>query len=200
MRIDPSGFVGINRTSPVTGADYFDVSAPVTSGYGGMYVNTTGSSALPFYGYSLAGSAVAWHYVDGSDGNKWKLSYGMTVDTSGNVSATSFNPTSDRNAKLGFANINLQELLERVVSLPISTWAFKKDPSTRHIGPMAQDFEAAFHLGSDDKHIATVDADGVALAAIQGLNQKLEEQIKEKDTRISSLEQRLHKLEQLLNH
>jgi hypothetical protein len=41
---------------------------------------------------------------------------------------------------------------------------------------MAQDFHAAFGLnGADDKHIATVDADGVALAAIQGLNQKLEE-------------------------
>ena len=33
----------------------------------------------------------------------------------------------------------------------------------------------ALGLGHDDKHIATVDADGVALAAIQGLNLKLEE-------------------------
>jgi phage shock protein A len=40
---------------------------------------------------------------------------------------------------------------------------------------MAQDFHAAFGTGTDDKHIATVDADGVALAAIQGLNEKLEE-------------------------
>lgn len=39
---------------------------------------------------------------------------------------------------------------------------------------MAQDFHAAFGLGIDDRHIATVDGDGVALAAIQGLNQKLE--------------------------
>jgi hypothetical protein len=39
---------------------------------------------------------------------------------------------------------------------------------------MAQDFHAAFGLGTDERHIATVDADGVALAAIQGLNQKLE--------------------------
>jgi len=33
-----------------------------------------------------------------------------------------------------------------------------------HLGPVAQDFHAAFGLGADDKHIATVDADGVALA------------------------------------
>jgi hypothetical protein len=60
---------------------------------------------------------------------------------------------------------------------------------------MAQDFHAAFGLGTDDKHIATVDADGVALAAIQGLNQKLEE----KNARIAELERRLEILEQRMN-
>ena len=60
---------------------------------------------------------------------------------------------------------------------------------------MAQDFHAAFGVGLDDKHIATVDADGVALAAIQGLNQKLEQ----KETEITELKQRLAKLERLMN-
>jgi len=60
---------------------------------------------------------------------------------------------------------------------------------------MAQDFHAAFGLnGADDKHIATVDEDGVALAAIQGLNEKL----KEKDARIEALEKRLADLEHLV--
>ena len=63
------------------------------------------------------------------------------------------------------------------------------------MGPMAQDFQAAFALGSDDKHISTVDEGGVALAAIQALNQKLEQ----KETEISKLKQRLEKMEQLLN-
>ena len=66
---------------------------------------------------------------------------------------------------------------------------------------MAQDFYAAFAIGPDDKHIATVDADGVALAAIQGLNQKVEEQgaaLKSKDARIAELEQRLSAIEALL--
>jgi cell division protein FtsB len=41
---------------------------------------------------------------------------------------------------------------------------------------MAQDFQAAFGLnGADDTHISVVDEGGVALAAIQGLNQKLED-------------------------
>ena len=41
---------------------------------------------------------------------------------------------------------------------------------------MAQDFHAVFDLnGMDDKHISVVDEGGVALAAMQGLNQKLDE-------------------------
>ena len=59
--------------------------------------------------------------------------------------------------------------------MAVQTWAYTKSAGVRHLGPVAQDFQAAFSLGTDDKHIATVDADGVALAAIQGLNQKLEE-------------------------
>ncbi len=41
------------------------------------------------------------------------------------------------------------------------------------MGPMAQDFRAAFGLGVNDTSIVTVDADGVALAAIQGLNERV---------------------------
>ena len=63
---------------------------------------------------------------------------------------------------------------------------------------MAQDFYAAFNVGPDDKHIATVDADGVALAAIQGLNQKVEEQLKAKNAEIEELKQRLATLEMFI--
>ncbi len=58
----------------------------------------------------------------------------------------------------------------------MATWSYKsQDPSIRHIGPMAQDFAEAFQVGEDSKHITTVDADGVALAAIQGLNEIVKE-------------------------
>ena len=54
--------------------------------------------------------------------------------------------------------------------MPIRTWSYNgQDPSIRHIGPTAQDFRAAFHVGQDGHYISTVDADGVALAAIQEL-------------------------------
>ena len=106
-----------------------------------------------------------------------------------------FVSSSDRAAKENFQPVNPGEVLDKVAALPLSQWNFKEDPAAHHIGPAAQDFHAAFGLnGADDKHIATVDADGVALAAIQGLNQKLEEQRQEN----GELKRRLAQLEQLV--
>jgi len=99
----------------------------------------------------------------------------MVVNSGGLVVNGTLVSTSDRNLKRDFSEVNSRSVLEKVAQLPIQTWTYKNDPGTRHIGPMAQNFYAAFGVGPDDKHIATVDADGVALAAIQGLDQKLEE-------------------------
>jgi hypothetical protein len=98
------------------------------------------------------------------------------LDVTGTVTATAFSQSSDRSQKEEFTPVNPAEVLDKVAALAISRWHFKGDAATPHVGPMAQDFHAAFGVGTDDKHIATVDADGVALAAIQGLNLKLEEQ------------------------
>ena len=96
--------------------------------------------------------------------------------------------------------------MEKVSALRITRWNFKGDEATPHLGPMAQDFHAAFQLGTDDRHIATVDADGVALAAIQGLNQKVESEkqkaeIERQTLRAENaeLKTRLEKLERLLD-
>jgi hypothetical protein len=69
----------------------------------------------------------------------------------------------------------------------------------RHIGVMAQDFAAAFSVGEDERHISTVDADGVAIAAIQGLYEIVRERERDmarKDTEIRALQDRLATLEQ----
>jgi cell division protein FtsB len=65
---------------------------------------------------------------------------------------------------------------------------------------MAQDFKAAFGLGNNDKIIGFVDEQGVALAAIQGLNQKLEAQAKQKDAQIADLKQQNAMLEKRLDN
>ena len=106
--------------------------------------------------------------------------------------------TSDRNAKQDFAAVDAQEVLEKVAALPLQSWSYTNRPGVKHVGPMAQDFRAAFGLGEDDKHIATVDADGVALAAIQGLNQKLTDELRQKGTEITELKQRLDALEKII--
>ena len=131
---------------------------------------------------------------------------GMTVD--GNVYANGVALTSDRSAKENFAAVQAQTVLAEVSSLPITEWNYKTDrQDVRHLGPMAQDFRAAFGLdGADDKHISVVDEGGVALAAIQGLNEKVESgkqkaetQIQELKAENAELKARLEKLEQLMN-
>ncbi len=123
----------------------------------------------------------------------------MTVTQAGDVTAKSFNPSSDRHLKENFATVSPEEVLAKVAALPISRWNFKGETETAHVGPMAQDFHAAFGLGTDDKHIATVDADGVALAAIQGLNQKVEVRSRKAEDRIGQLESENAELKETVN-
>ncbi|MFN3409758.1 MAG: tail fiber domain-containing protein [Limisphaerales bacterium] len=118
-----------------------------------------------------------------------------------NAGGTSWSVISDRNVKKDFAPINAVDILEKLAALPITQWHYKWEnaETTPHIGPMAQDFKAAFYPGSDDQSITTQEADGVALAAIQGLNQKLADELKRRDAENAELKARLEKLEQLLN-
>jgi hypothetical protein len=130
------------------------------------------------------------------------------VYASGAVFSNGVDLVSDRNAKEGFAVINPQSVLEKVAALPVTEWNYKTTKNMEHIGPMAQDFHAAFGLnGQDDKHISVVDESGVALAAIQGLNQglnqmnqKLQAELDRQVAENAKLEQRIEKLEQRMNH
>jgi len=73
----------------------------------------------------------------------------------------------DRHTKENIQPVDPRAVLDKVAGMPVSEWSYKNDASSRHVSPMAQDFRAAFGLGHDDKGIAIIDADGVALAAIQ---------------------------------
>jgi hypothetical protein len=105
--------------------------------------------------------------------------------------------TSDRHAKENFAEIDPEYVLTQVAQMPITTWEFI-GTDTRHIGPVAQDFYAAFGLGEGDTTISSVDIDGVSLAAIQGLytrvttlqaeNDALQQQLSDFEARLNALE------------
>jgi len=120
---------------------------------------------------------------------------------------------SDRASKTNLAPVDTRKVLEKLATLPIQRWTYiAQGEHAPHMGPVAQDFHAAFGLGDSERHISTVDADGVALAAIQGLNQKVEEEnakvreeLKRRDAenaelrrKNDSLEKRLGALEEII--
>jgi len=200
--IRASGGVGIGTASPtreleVQNAGDTEIGIKSTDAGGHLWTlqssSATSGASFQVIDRTLGGSRL---FIN-TNGN---VGIGTSSPTNklhvnGGITCTALVQTSDRNVKENFAAISPQEILARVTVLPISSWNFKEMRDGRHLGPMAQDFYAAFHVGPDDKHIATVDADGVALAAIQGLNQKVEE----KDARIAELERRLEKLERLID-
>ena len=124
------------------------------------------------------------------------------------------NEMSDRWQKKNFTEVNTAEILDKISNLPITTWSYQSDAnSIRHLGPMAQDFYAAFSLGESETTISTIDASGVAMAGIQELykeNRALVVQVKNNQKQIDELQHQLgetrnemknlqHKFVQLLN-
>jgi len=125
------------------------------------------------------------------------LTSGMYLSAGG----SSWNAVSDRERKENFAPVDAQELLERLAETPVTTWNYKsQDPTIRHVGPMAQDFNVLIEgLGGEgEDYINTLDADGVALAAIQGLyaqNQALQAENTDLQQQVDDLEARVVALE-----
>jgi FtsZ-binding cell division protein ZapB len=87
--------------------------------------------------------------------------------------------------------VDPDDVLDSFADPEVSTWEFTDTDDGRHIGPMAGEFHDAFGLGDDDETIASVDADGVALAAIQGLT----ERVQQKDDRIDEQAEQIDDLE-----
>ncbi len=147
--------------------------------------------------WDIAASGTLNFWASGTGINVLVLNANGSASFAGTVSANGVQLTSDRNAKENFKALDPQSVLARVAALPVTEWNYKSETTDKkHIGPMAQDFQAAFGLnGGDDKHISVVDEGGVALAAIQGLNQELAEQKAEN----AELKARLEKLEQLID-
>ncbi len=111
------------------------------------------------------------------------VGFAVAVNASGNPTQNclllpgtpSWQCTSDRNAKENLVEADGAAVLARLADMPVYTYSMKgSDPAQRSMGPTAQDFHAAFGLGINDTTIASINLDGVALAAIKGLNQRLE--------------------------
>jgi hypothetical protein len=110
-----------------------------------------------------------------------------------------WNTLSDRDSKEHFVAASPREVLDRLAAMPVLTWNWKsQDAGIRHIGPTAQDFTAAFGFGGSTTTISTVDADGVAFAAIQGLRELVldgDATLRTQAAIIEALERRIDALE-----
>ena len=133
------------------------------------------------------------------------------LHVNGNVTVEGVvNQVSDVNVKENFTAVSPQEILMRLNELNITSWNYISDPDSTHIGPTAQDFYAAFGVGVDNQHISSIDTGGVALVAIQALNQQLLaqnatiEQLTEQNERLqqqnADIMARLDALEAMLNN
>ena len=129
---------------------------------------------IPF----IAGDTIkAWNGAHLTDGGTWANA-------------------SDRNRKTDFATVDTRLVLEKLATLPVQSWRYTNEVAgLQHLGPTAQDFRGTFGLGNDDQSITTVDANGVALAAIQGLNKKVEINTRNEEVRNRNLEEKLQRKE-----
>ena len=180
--VDGSG--NPTRTVKINGNGELDFGAQTRQMFN-LYSATYGIGVQAYTQYFRTDAGFAWfergvhsdtQFDPGAGGSVlMTLQQGGSVTTvTGTARALSFVSTSDRNVKTNFVPLDSKEVLDKVVALPVTTWAYRSDAATRHMGPVAQDFHAAFGLGDDDRAINHLDESGVALAAIQGLNAKVE--------------------------
>ena len=177
------------------------------AGIRGENLNTTGGVGVSAYTASSSGRAIVSYgsvMIDNrsASGSATSATDGLIVwSNSGasgfNSSGALFTP-SDRNVKNTFTAIDETSVLNKLAALPITKWHYRNDDKTWYMGPMAQDFMASFGLGDKDTVIHTVNADGVALAAIKGLNTKVEDKTKTLEARLNELEARVVILENAL--
>lgn len=168
-------FARIRFRSAYALTNYWDVAARVSTGEFNIFRNGTGNVL------QLSPTSAT---------NLMMMSNGARLTIGG-----AWTNASDRNAKDGISEINEEEILDKLAQLPLSSWHYKTEAQgVQHIGPMAQDFKETFGLGDSDKSIATVDADGVNMAAIKALYkrlQKLEKQNEELTRQIRELKKDL---------
>ena len=169
------------------------------------------SFAAGFNAHALHARTFVWNgaplITTASQGDyEFRVRTGTVVFQAGGASCTllaassGWACSSDRHLKSDVRAVDTFDVLERVARLPISTWSFTDAPGIAHLGPMAQDFHAAFALGDHPTHLSAMDVQGVALAAIQALHAKLdakEQEIGDLRRALAAVVQRLDRLQQL---
>ena len=187
------GGVMINTNATVLGGDDLVVGARTSSGDpdADLRLRTRNGRSVLIYAQDSSGrlTIAVPSLTAGTD----RLSFsGGTGGPATLSNGGSWVNASSRSYKTDIVPVDTAEVLERLVALDISRWNYTGSLEGTHMGPMAEDFKAAFDLAGNGKSIATVDADGVALAAIKGLNAKLERENDELRARLEAIEAQLN--------
>jgi hypothetical protein len=144
----------------------FAAGARASAAQNGTFVWSDGSD-----GDTILTSARAYQFLArASGGVTFWTNAASTIGATLAPGSGTWASASDRNLKTDVARLDDAAILAKVAALPIERWSYKSERGVRHVGPMAQDFYAAFGVGEDDKHITSIDEDGVALAAIKALH------------------------------
>jgi hypothetical protein len=210
---------GVNNSFNVraAGGVHLYTNAAATTGLRMSYLSTGGSS---FYGSFVWTDRSSDDAVtpSGTDQAIFRSSGGFTIYTDAGLASGvtvgagggSWSSVSDRNLKENFAAVDGEDVLRRLRAVPVTTWNYKAEGhAVRHMGPMAQDFSAAFRLGDSDTKIATIDPDGVALAGVQALDKRtvaqqlridaLQKDLQAKEEALAAMGEHLRRLEKLLS-
>jgi hypothetical protein len=214
--IDATGRIGLRTGTPVLDLQITTSNTPGirleqnnTGGFTAQTWDVAGNEANFFVRDVTGGSRLPFRIRPGAPTSS------VDISASGNVGIGTASPAatldvngdmlvhgtisqlSSRTAKENFQAIDGKMVLAKLEALPISTWNYRGDtPQDIHLGPVAEDFHAAFGLGASDHFVAPTDVAGVALASIKAL----QEEVRERDARVQALEARLAELEDLVRH
>lgn len=205
LMLEADGNVGIGLTSPTA-------ALHVWRDDGSALLRVEEASSTPAARTLLElvnhGQA-ALQFTDADAGTGWKVagdaSFSIASDSAGTpqfalapngdlaITGT-LSQGSSRLLKTAIEAVDASAVLAAALKLPVYEWSYRGRPADeRHLGPMAEDFHAAFGLGSDPARLAPSDVAGVALVAVQQLAQQVEERkrdIAEIRARVEALEAR----------
>lgn len=108
-----------------------------------------------------------------------EYSFGPTGNLviAGSLTANGVVYPSSRVLKDDFQKVDGREVLARLAEMPVTEWRYKSDAAaSRHIGPMAEDFQSTFKLGAEGAGLNVGDVAGVTIAAVQGLWLELQDE------------------------
>ncbi len=214
LYVASTGRIGVNTATPVL--DLHDV----TGNTPGLRLEQNGSSGFTPQTWDIAGNEANFFIRDATNGsslpfriNPGAPSSSIHIIAGGNVGIGTSSPTaklhvagdayvagtltqlSSRSSKTNLVAIAADSVLDRLAHLPIWSWNYlRSDTNDRHIGPVAEDFYAAFGFGTSERQLAPSDVAGVALAATQALQRE----VAARDRTIEALESRLARLERVM--